>query len=258
MQRMWEIRQSASSDTLEIFIYGDVQSDARDWWTGQVIESETSAKHFRDELTKHPNVQQINLYINSYGGSVFEGTAIYNQLKRHPAHKTVYIDGFACSVASVIAMAGDEIVMPKNALMMIHNAWMCACGNAAELRKAADDLDTINAAGRGAYLEKAGDKLDEATLVSMMDGETWLNAEQCIRYGLADRYAEQDADMQKASEILQKVNLTISQRIELQKSLTAQLKQLTNPEQKSPAPHTPPVPESGTGIMQMLAGYLNA
>lgn len=258
MQRMWEIRQSASSDTLEIFIYGDVQSDTRDWWTGQVIESETSAKHFRDELAKHPNVQQINLYINSYGGSVFEGTAIYNQLKRHPAHKTVYIDGFACSVASVIAMAGDEIVMPKNALMMIHNAWMCACGNAAELRKAADDLDTINAAGRGAYLEKAGDKLDEATLVSMMDGETWLNAEQCIRYGLADRYAEQDADMQKASEILQKVNLTISQRIELQKSLTAQLKQLTNPEQKSPAPHTPPVPESGTGIMQMLAGYLNA
>lgn len=258
MQRMWEIRQSASSDTLEIFIYGDVQSDTRDWWTGQVIESETSAKHFRDELAKHPNVQQINLYINSYGGSVFEGTAIYNQLKRHPAHKTVYIDGFACSVASVIAMAGDEIVMPKNALMMIHNAWMCACGNAAELRKAADDLDTINAAGRGAYLEKAGDKLDEATLVSMMDGETWLNAEQCIRYGFADRYAEQDADMQKASEILQKVNLTISQRIELQKSLTAQLKQFTNPEQKSPAPHTPPVPESGTGIMQMLAGYLNA
>lgn len=258
MQRMWEIRQSASSDTLEIFIYGDVQSDARDWWTGQVIESETSAKHFRDELAKHPNVQQINLYINSYGGSVFEGTAIYNQLKRHPAHKTVYIDGFACSVASVIAMAGDEIVMPKNALMMIHNAWMCACGNAAELRKAADDLDTINAAGRGAYLEKAGDKLDEATLVSMMDGETWLNAEQCIRYGLADRYAEQDADMQKASEILQKVNLTISQRIELQKSLAAQLRQLTTPEQGDPAPHTPPVPDSGNGIMQMLAGYFKA
>lgn len=252
MKRMWEIRQSASSDVLEIFIYGDVQEDSRDWWTGQIIESETSAKHFRDELDKHPNVQQINLYINSYGGSVFEGTAIYNQLKRHPAHKTVYIDGFACSVASVIAMAGDEIIMPKNALMMIHNAWMCACGNAAELRKAADDLDTINAAGRGAYLEKAGDKLDEATLISMMDGETWLNAEQCIQYGLADRYAEQDADMQKASEILQKANLTISQKIELQKSLAAQLKQLTTYEQK------PSAPTSGPGILQMLAGYFNA
>lgn len=258
MKRMWEIKQATAADTLEIYIYGDVQEDQRDWWTGQIIESETSAKHFRDELAKYPNVQQIDLYINSYGGSVFEGTAIYNQLKRHAAHKTVYVDGFACSIASVIAMAGDEIVMPRNALMMIHNAWMCACGNAAELRKAADDLDTINAAGRGAYLEKAGDKLDEATLVSMMDGETWLNAEQCIRYGLADRYAEQDADMQKAASVLQNAKLNIEQRITLQKSLAAQLRQLTNPVQEPPAPNTPPISESGTDIMQMLSGYFNA
>lgn len=258
MERMWEIKQSATPGTLDLYIYGDVKSDGRDWWTGQIIKSETSANHFREELAKHTGITQINIYINSYGGSVFEGTAIYNQLKRHAAHKTVYVDGFACSIASVIAMAGDEVVMPKNALMMIHNMWMGVYGNAAELRKAADDLDIINTAGRGAYLDKAGDKLEESALVAMMDAETWLTAEQCIRYGLADRYAEKDADMQNAAEVLQKANMDLSQRIQIQKSLAAQLRQLTQPQQEPPAPQEPPVPQSGTGIMQMLAGYFNA
>lgn len=229
---MWEIRQSANAGTVDIYIYGDVEGDSYDWWTDEVIESETSANHFRDELAKHQNATQINIYINSYGGSVFEGTAIYNQLRRNPAHKTVYIDGFACSVASVIAMAGDEIVMPRNALMMIHNMWMSAVGNAAELRKAADDLDVINAAGRGAYLAKAGDKLPEAKLIEMMDAETWLTAEDCITYGLADRLAEQDADMKNAAEVLKNANLSAQQRIDVQRSLAAQLRELTKTEEK--------------------------
>ena len=160
---MWELKQAATPGTLELYIYGDVEGDGRNWWTDEVIRSETSANTFREDLAAHPDVSQINIYINiyinSYGGSVFEGTAIYNQLKRHPARKTVYVDGFACSIASVIAMAGDELVMPRNALMMVHNMWMGVCGNAAELRKAADDLDKINEAGRAAYLQKAGDKL---------------------------------------------------------------------------------------------------
>ena len=229
---MWEIRQSANAGTLDIYIYGDVESDSYDWLTDEVIESETSANHFRDELAKYPNATQINIYINSYGGSVFEGTAIYNQLRRNPAHKTVYIDGFACSVASVIAMAGDEIVMPRNALMMIHNMWMGAVGNSAELRKAADDLDVINTAGRSAYLAKAGDKLPEAKLIEMMDAETWLTAEDCITYGLADRLADQDADMKNAAEVLKNANLSAQQRIDVQRSLAAQLRELTKTEEK--------------------------
>ncbi len=258
MKRLWEIKQSASPNTLDLYIYGDVEGDHYNWWQDRVIESETSAEHFREELAKHPNVEQINIYINSYGGSVFEGTAIYNQLKRHTAHKTVYIDGFACSIASVIAMAGDEIVMPKNALMMIHNMWMCACGNAAELRKAADDLDIINTAGRGAYMEKAGDKLEEAKLIEMMDNETWLTAQQCIEYGLADRYAENDADMQSATAVLQKAKLNLEQRIQINKSLAAQLRDLTAaPAQGDPEPQ-PNVNEPGNSIMQMLTGYFNA
>lgn len=257
MRQMWEIKQQADPSVLDLYIYGDVEADGYDWWTDEVIRSETSANTFREELAKYPNVNQINLYINSYGGSVFEGTAIYNQLKRHPAHKTVYIDGFACSIASVIAMAGDEIIMPRNALMMIHNMWMCAQGNADELRKAADDLEKINEAGRAAYLAKAGDKLDADTLAQMADSETWLTAEECINYGLADRYAENDADMSNAAGVLQKANLNLEQRIKFQTALAAQLRELVSPPEKEPEieqheePRAdPPVPENS--IMKLF------
>ena len=251
-KRMWEIKQAAEPGTLDIYIYGDVESDGYDWWKDEVIESDTSANHLRNELEKHPETTQINVYINSYGGSVFEGTAIYNQLKRHPAHKTVYIDGFACSIASVIAMAGDEVIMPKNALMMIHNMWMYAQGNAAELRKAADDLDIINEAGRSAYLEKAGDKLSAELLAKMEDDETWLTAEQCIEYGLADRYAEKSAEMSGAEQILQRSNLNLKQRINLQKFLAAQLRDLTREEKQKKTEKT-----TGYSLMKTLAGHFD-
>lgn len=231
---MWSVRDQTDPAVLDIYIYGDVEAEiyeaGESWWDGHWVESENSANHFREMLEEHPNVTQINLYINSYGGSVFEGVAIYNQLRRHSAHKTAYIDGFACSIASVIAMAADEVVMPRNALMMIHNMWMGATGSAAELRKAADDLDVINAAGRSAYLEKAGDKLGEDALVAMMDAATWLTAERCIELGLADRLAEKNADMSNAAAVLQRANLDLQQRIDLQKGLAAQLRELVRNE----------------------------
>lgn len=226
--QMWELKQRADSPgVLDLYIYGDVEGDETDWWGDVIRESETSANYFREALSQNPDTKQINIYINSQGGSVFEGTAIYNQLRRHPAHKTVYVDGFACSIASVIAMAGDEVVMPRNALMMIHNMWTIAIGNAAELRKAADDLDVINQAGREAYLAKAGDKLTPEALAKMEDDETWLTAQECIDLGLADKLADEDADMSKAPQVLQKAGLTLQQRIQFNKSLAAQLKELT-------------------------------
>ena len=223
----WTLRQDASRDgVLQLYIYGDVEGDWYDWWTGQTVESETSADHFREELGKYPDAREIEIFINSYGGEVFEGTAIYNQLRRHPAHKTVRIDGFACSIASVIAMAGDEVIMPRNTLMMIHNMWMGAVGNAAQLRKAADDLDVINAAGRQAYLEKAGDKLDEQELIAMMDAETWLTAEDCIRLGLADKFADEDADLSAAGAILQRVNDGLERQVERNRAIAARLREV--------------------------------
>ena len=252
MKKMWDLRQAADPGVLELYIYGDVEGDYYDWWSGETVTPETSANAFRDALASYPDAAEIRLYINSYGGSVFEGTAIYNQLKRHPAHKTVYVDGFACSIASVIAMAGDTVVMPRNTMMMIHNMWMGAVGNAAALRKAADDLDTINAAGRAAYLEKAGDRLSEEKLIEMMDAETWLTAEACIAYGLADRYADEDADLTKAKEMLQKANLKLSQSVEINRSLAAQLRELTE-KPRDPEPAPTPEPEEPKSIFERLA-----
>ena len=204
MKRFWEIRQQAETpNSLDLYIYSAVEGDSYNWKTGKKEESETSAEHFKQELEKHKDVKQINVYINSLGGSVMEGVSIYNQLRRHPANVTAYIDGFACSIASVIAMAADKVVMPKNAVMMIHNAWTWAVGNAKELRKAADDLDVLNEASRQAYLSKVGDKLPEDKLIEMLDNETYLTAEQCMEYGLADEYSEKDINIEAAKQALQ-------------------------------------------------------
>lgn len=238
MEKMWNITQKAEG-ILELYIYGEVKGDSFSWWTEEVTKSETSANHFKEELAKYPNTTEIRIYINSCGGSVFEGTAIYNQLRRHPARKVVTVDGFACSIASVIAMAGDEVIMPRNALMMVHNMAMGIYGNPAELRKAADDLDVINASGRNAYLAKAGDKLEESKLRDMMDKETWLTAEQCIELGLADRYADADADMSNAAEVVQRANLSVAQRIEIQRSLVSQLNQMVQRKETPAEPVNP-------------------
>ena len=238
MEKMWNITQKAEG-ILELYIYGEVKGDGFNWWTEEVIKSETSANHFKEELAKYPNITEIRIYINSCGGSVFEGTAIYNQLRRHPARKVVTVDGFACSIASVIAMAGDEVIMPRNALMMVHNMAMGIYGNPAELRKAADDLDVINASGRNAYLAKAGGKLEESKLRDMMDKETWLTAEQCIELGLADRYADADADMSNAAEVVQRANLSVAQRIEIQRSLVSQLNQMVKGKETPAEPDNP-------------------
>lgn len=238
MEKMWNITQKAEG-ILELYIYGEVKGDGFNWWTEEVTKSETSANHFKEELAKYPNITEIRIYINSCGGSVFEGTAIYNQLRRHPARKVVTVDGFACSIASVIAMAGDEVIMPRNALMMVHNMAMGIYGNPAELRKAADDLDVINASGRNAYLAKAGGKLEESKLRDMMDKETWLTAEQCIELGLADRYADADADMSNAAEVVQRANLSVAQRIEIQRSLVSQLNQMVKGKETPAEPDNP-------------------
>ena len=250
-ERMWELKQSTVPNALELYIYGEVEPDVKDWW-GEVIRSETSANHLRDELARHPNVTQINIYINSNGGSVFEGTAIYSQLKRHSAHKTVYIDGFACSIASVIAMAGDTVIMPRNTMMLVHNMLMGVYGNSAELRKYANDLDTITAAGRQAYLTKSHGKISEEQLIELMDAETWLTAEDCIRYGFADEYAETDADMAGATEVLKNANMRVEQRIKLHQSLTNLLRQLIVVPKLDTTPKTSESGENTNKIMQLF------
>jgi ATP-dependent Clp protease, protease subunit len=178
--KYWEIKMSADSDnSADIFIYGDIVSYQWD-------ETDTSAASFKKELDAVGDVDTINLYINSPGGSVFEGIAIHNMLKRHKAKINVYVDALAASIASVIAMAGDTIYMYKNSMLMIHNPWTFTWGNAAELRKVADDLDRIGQSVKQTYLQKAGDKLDDEKLQEMLDAETWLSADEAYEYGLCD------------------------------------------------------------------------
>ena len=184
---LWNIIQKADTpNVLDIYLYDDIEEDYRDWWTGEMVETETSAKHIMKVLNDNPNASGINIYINSYGGDVKEGIAIASQLQRCSATKTAYIDGFACSIASVIAVSCDKVVMGPSSLMMIHHASMGARGNSEELRKAANDLDVIDKASCSSYLRKAGEKLDENSLKELLDNQTWLCADDCFKYGLCD------------------------------------------------------------------------
>lgn len=125
----------------------------------------------------------ITVYINSYGGEVAEGLAIYNSLRRHKAKVTTVCDGFAASIASVIFMAGDERIMNDSSLLMIHNAWTCCSGNAQELRKQADDLEKITSASIVAY--KNHSSLSEEEIKELMDNESWITPEEAVDYGFA-------------------------------------------------------------------------
>ena len=184
---------------LDIYLYDDIVPDGEDWWTGEPIPSATSAATVQKMIEDAGSVAAVNVYINSYGGDVKEGIGIASQLKRCTAFVTAYVDGFACSVASVIADAADKVVMDSSALMMIHNASMGAYGTSAELRKAADDLDVINSQAIKAYQDKAGDKLPDDTLQQFLANEQWLTAEQCVQYGLADEIASKNPTPQQTA-----------------------------------------------------------
>ncbi|KRM85829.1 atp-dependent clp protease proteolytic subunit [Lactobacillus hominis DSM 23910 = CRBIP 24.179] len=150
-------------------------------------EDGVSAIDFRDALQSIGDVKEINLHINSPGGNVFEGVAIYNMFQQNKAKINVYIDALAASIASVIAMSGDAIFMPENSMLMIHNPFEGVVGNANELRKEADALDKITQLSVSAYVNKANGKIDQAKVQKLMDNESWLSAEEAVNYGLADQ-----------------------------------------------------------------------
>lgn len=173
-RKYFSLEKTEQSATLNI--YGDITSWA--WFEGEV-----SAVNLSKQLESLGEVEQIDVYINSYGGEVAEGLAIYNALRRHKAKIRTFCDGFACSIASVIFMAGDERVMSESSLLMIHNAWTYASGNSEELRKQADDLEKITQASVEAY--KAHSSLPEEEIKALMDAETWILPEEALSYGFA-------------------------------------------------------------------------
>lgn len=164
-----------SDNEANIVIYGNISS-----WNWR--EKDTSAYNLSKQL-ESLDVDLINIYINSYGGEVAEGLAIYNTLKRHKAKVRTYCDGFACSIASVIFMAGDERIMSNASLLMIHNAWTYTSGNANELRKQAEDLEKITQASINAYMQDVNIKEEE--LRQLLDNETWLTPQEAFEKGFA-------------------------------------------------------------------------
>lgn len=265
-QPMWRIKQQADPRVLELYVYGVVERetyvDDDSWWGGHWEEAETSANHFRDVLEAHPDVTQINVYIDSPGGYVNEGVTIYNQLRRHPAHKTVYVDGFACSIASVIAMAGDEVIMGPNTMMMIHNVATETYGNADQLRKTADTLDVMNDASRQAYLDKAGDKLPEDELEQMMNEETWLTAAQCVDLGLADRISRRDGVSEPdTATVLAGASQRLAQQMAQYRGMRQALKEMMScTAVPQPSAHGEPdvPPEPGIDPQQTVTSTPNA
>lgn len=171
--------QQMNAQAVDLYIYSDVAEDARGFF-------ETSQGFFRGKLEEYKDAKFINLYINSNGGSVAQGYGIYSMLKRHPAQKTVYVDGFANSIASIIAMAGDRIIMRPNSAMGVHNMMDYCLGNAAEHRACADALDALMEGNRQIYLDRSGGKITPEKLAQLLDAETMLTANQCLEYGLCD------------------------------------------------------------------------
>lgn len=168
-----------------LYIYGDITS----WpW----MESDVSSYNLSKQLEQLGDVDEIDVYINSYGGEVSEGLAIYSALKRHKAKVTTWCDGFACSIASVIFMAGDTRIMSNASLLMIHNAWTRVSGNANELRKQADDLDTITQASINAYMEKVN--ISEEELKELLDEETWISPQEALGKGFATMISGADTN----------------------------------------------------------------
>lgn len=246
LRTIWELKQSTTPDTLEMYIYESIRPDSYDFWSGEKITSETSAEYFKNELSKYPDAKFINIYVNSYGGDVKEAMGIHSQLKRHPAYVTGYVDGFAASAASYILTACDKVVMASPTMQMLHDMWNMSIGNAREHRKNADDLDAIMTGNRQAYLDKANGKMNEEQLKAIMTAETWLTAKQCLELGLADEISEKQVDMTKAAEALKESNEALQQR---NVELVARLKQLATP------PKEPVDEPKQNNLKSFLAGF---
>lgn len=176
--------QNKSATQAEIILYAGI---GQDWWgDGSMI----SAKQFSDELKKlDASVNEIVLRINSPGGDVFDGIAIYNRLKQHKAKVIVYIDGLAASIASIIALAGDEIYIGDGALYMVHLPWTFAMGNRMELDNTINRLLDVEEQMISIYKKKSG--LERAEIKALLEAETWMGADEAVEKGFVTSKVEE-------------------------------------------------------------------
>lgn len=173
-KKFWNLKKKGNS--AELLIYGEI-SDMLLWG------DEVVPKDIDNELKAMGDVSEIIVRINSPGGDVFAGVAIHAMLSRHKAKKTVYVDGAAASIASVIVMAGDKIIMPAGSMMMIHNPMSGIMGTAKQLRERADVLDKIELSITNIYATKSG--LDSKKITTMLAATTWMTADEAVESGFA-------------------------------------------------------------------------
>ena len=171
--------RAAGKKTAEIYVYDVI---GEDWWGG------ITAKDFAQALKDAGDIDTIKLRVNSPGGDVFDGFAIYNQLVRHSARVEADIDGEAASIASIIVMAADEIRIADNAMIMIHDPWSFAVGSASDMRDKAALLDQVKSSLLRTYAARTGQ--NEDTLSEWMAAETWFDAAQAKEHGFADAVTE--------------------------------------------------------------------
>lgn len=164
----------------EIYLYGTIGDS---FWSEGI-----SAKKFADDLKALGKVDAIDLRINSEGGDVFAAKAMYSLLVDHPAEVTTHIDGLAASAASYVAMAGNKIKIAEAAFLMIHNASTIVRGNAKEMRRKADLIETVDASIREVYAARTGQDL--AQIRDWMNEETWFEGEEAVDAGFADTLVE--------------------------------------------------------------------
>ena len=171
-----EIRNETET-AADLCFFGDINSESLGEWQKYYPEDK-APKDVQDFLDQLDGVSKINVHINSGGGSVFGGIAIYNILKRHDAEITVYVEGLAASIASVIAMAGDRIIIPANAQMMIHKPSSITWGNAQDMRKEADILDGCQKVILNTYMQHTKEGVTPEQINALIDAETWKNGEE--------------------------------------------------------------------------------
>lgn len=259
-ERKTKFRFEQMGTVHKLYVYDDVTACGPfNWETWEYDESETSAGYFREKLEEIGEGENIELHINSNGGDVKEGVAIYNMLKRHKAYKVCYVDGFAYSIASVICMACDKIIMGLGTSMLIHNMSAYICGNAAQLRKMADDLDILMESNRKIYMERARN-LTEEELSDMMDKETFLTPEQCLEYGFCDEIGGSALSEKQTIEQAYKAMAELRQEFYRARQWRGAVE--TMKQQSSGQTETMPVePEQNNSngkALKMMSAFLNA
>jgi ATP-dependent protease ClpP protease subunit len=212
--KRWYTMKATADKKAEVFIYADIGM----WGI--------TANQFQQDLAALGDITDLTIRINSYGGEVFDGNAIYNNLIAHPASKTVIVDGVAASMASVIAMAADpgKLKMPENAWLMIHDPSVSAYGTAEELRKNADLLDKLKDGVIKAY-QRHATALTRDELWDLMEKESWISAADAVTYGLADKVIEEIDVKEPATNTGRISPLNNKGKIVLQAKPTGQLKQ---------------------------------